>query len=1174
VIGRRQARRVPPAAFRPSAPAGSGRAPSRTQLVALLTGLVVVAAGIAIASFVVKPSKARSFQLFYGSIYLNDNASPVAVDLASGKPTVRLSNSFTAVSAKATSDLSVYPLAGGNTLMLNPGTGEFNMVDSTGFVVKTTGGGVKLPAAPGSSVATAVPSGSSAYILRRDASRTSIYLVNSSTVSSAIGARAKARAYATLAHPLVDDGVSAASANGSLWLLTGASGQPRTITELSVPQGSNAGVTLNATAHGTVSGPAAVEAVRLADGSGTEVPAVASARAVTVFSGGDATTVPVPADPGVDQILPAGNALRSLIFLYHSSRGWSSVTVPASGADKAKVTPLTAIPADAKLAVPAQSAGSLYTMERTGSGAMWQIRSRGGAEVVPGTDGYPLKTSERGQFDGVQVVGDDRRVIFNSRGNYLAEVVFSDGSRAPRVIEKHSAVLVDPAGATTLADAHSAGSSQDTTQDGKSNQKPPKAQRPAQTINDKIDCKTAKQVPHIPTLIAGERASRSIGLTWNYPVLDPTDCIPSTYVVGIKVRSGDAPSPPSSRVTVQGENGVTLTHLFPATEYEMTVTAFINKQSSTSAPLLVTTGPEGPAAPTDVRATTDSSGNWTVSWNSCGGVAQGCVPSQTWTVLPHFCDGRGLSNVPEPVTVPGDESLHTFARVYPGSDALLGRALCFQVQGVSPQGTVGDTSAQTAPAYSWRVPNAAALTLDASQPQTTELGGTATTTLQLDLGADPVRDVGGVGATVALTLTGPDGPKTKTVTWDGRTDRVTAVFPGIEAGAQYTAKATVAPPHHPSSAVSTAPVTVTTSARWPAISAHASCPTGDQPIVLDCTLNVQLSGPSSAAANGEKFDLTDSRVVCGNTGFELTKNGFDPANDPITQNVDLLQYNGSCTVRVVLVESGATTGTKVFGGTTSPVISTTVDLGHASTLDAGQGDFAVNWSATQNGYVRVRYTGGKSDQQVAAMTQGWSEQVNAPGVGSCGSSGSQPTHDGILIAVDSDCIKKYGGRDGWTVAIAYFDRGTSQQHSYTEQLTGTPSGFVPCTVNGTFTAKWAGDYRRPVILVDYTPGSGDNLDGCVDWNYVANDPIQGSCGSVANQGPSTGEITIVVDEGCRQNMTPAGWTVDVSWDGPDPGRHGQSQTAGVDGTPPPSPTPTPTPTPPPTPPPTPSPSGT
>ena len=62
----------------------------------------------------------------------------------------------------------------------------------------------------------------------------------------------------------------------------------------------------------------------------------------------------------------------------------------------------------------------------------------------------------------------------------------------------------------------------------------------------------------MPTLIAGDRAARSISLTWVYTRLDPSDCYPSTFVVDIKVLTSDAPTPPHGPVRVDGQNGVTL----------------------------------------------------------------------------------------------------------------------------------------------------------------------------------------------------------------------------------------------------------------------------------------------------------------------------------------------------------------------------------------------------------------------------------------------------------------------------------------------------------------------------------------------------------------------------------------------------------------------------------------
>jgi hypothetical protein len=58
----------------------------------LVLALLVVAGAVTVASFAVRPSKARAFDLFYGSLFIDDNTAPVAVDLATGKPSVRLTN--------------------------------------------------------------------------------------------------------------------------------------------------------------------------------------------------------------------------------------------------------------------------------------------------------------------------------------------------------------------------------------------------------------------------------------------------------------------------------------------------------------------------------------------------------------------------------------------------------------------------------------------------------------------------------------------------------------------------------------------------------------------------------------------------------------------------------------------------------------------------------------------------------------------------------------------------------------------------------------------------------------------------------------------------------------------------------------------------------------------------
>jgi hypothetical protein len=1146
VVGRRHAA----TAFRPSAPAGRSSTPSRAQSILLLIGVVAIAAGLAIASYVVKPSRARAFNLFYGSIYINDNTSPVAVDLASGKPTVRLRNAFTSVSAKTTGELNVVALGGANTLMVNPDTGEFNMVDSTGFVVKATGGGVQLPKSTGVTRTSAVPTGDSAYLVQSSDSGTSIFLVNEATVSSAIGtnARAKARAYGAIKAPVAGGG-AAASANGDLWLLTGTgtgtgADSAHAITQLSVPAASNAGVNLTTQSHGVVSGIAAVEsATRNTDGTGGDVPAVASAKQVQVFSGGAVANLPVSVDGTVTSILPASNAQGELAFLYHTTSGWSRVSAPTAGAGKVQVTKLTTIDPSARLITPAASDGHLYTMD-AGNGDLWQIDGSGPAHSIAGAGKYPVLKGETLDLTQSEVVARGGRVIFNGRANYEAEVVFSDGSQAPRTIDKHSAVQVDPTGATTLADLHAG-----PTKPGKPTPTKPTTRTPppTQAINNKIDCRTRTLKPHIPTLQAGDRGARSISLTWIYPLLETNDCAPSTYVVSIKVRTPGAPSAGGS-VTVHGQNGVTLTGLFPATQYQLAVTAYLHSESTTSPSILVTTGPEGPAAPTDVRAVPTASGDWTVSWNSCGGIKQGCVPSAEWNIIPKFCDDRGLSNVPTQLSVTGDPTVHSFTRTYPGGDALLGRGLCFAVQGVSPQGTNGTLSAYTPTAYSWSSPIAGTLRLKASQPANTALGGSGSTSVNLDLGSNPVRDVGGLGATITFTLNGPGGARTKTVVFDGKSDQLATTFPGIQAGAKYTAQATVHPPNHASASASTPTVTVTTRANWPTLSTAASCPNEGGPIVLSCTLTVRINGVSSAAAAGERFSLADvSGVVCGSSGFQLSKTDFDPARAIITQNVDLLAYNGTCTVTLALREGDNARDPAVFGGTTSPRFSTTVNLGRASTLDAGSGDFTAEWSRHNGSSALVKYTGPKTDGQVGQLTQQWSEQLSAPDGTACGSATAQPSHSGMYIEVNpASCVNDFGDQNGWRVTVSYYDRNTNNQHTQGYTLNSTPPGYIPCTVSaGNFAAAWASD---PTVNLTFNP-SGAQIDGCSDWQYSVRNATTTECGSDVGNPRSFGIAVQTTRDECTPGL---GWSVQISYRDPSGQRHtlGQLTPILVTGTPP------------------------
>ena len=191
------------------------------------------------------------------------------------------------------------------------------MVDSTGFVVKATDGGVQLPKAPPGSHTSVVPSGDSAFMLQSSPFRTAVYLVGQLTVASAIGAhaKAKARAYATLKAPLAAGSSPAASANSDLWLLTdvgplAGAEQQHTITSLTLPAGSNTGATLTSTGarHGDRDLPPSAARRSNADGTGGEVAAVASSTQVQVFTASGTVTLPITINGTIDDIMAASNA--------------------------------------------------------------------------------------------------------------------------------------------------------------------------------------------------------------------------------------------------------------------------------------------------------------------------------------------------------------------------------------------------------------------------------------------------------------------------------------------------------------------------------------------------------------------------------------------------------------------------------------------------------------------------------------------------------------------------------------------------------------------------------------------------------------------------------------------------------------------------------------------------
>jgi hypothetical protein len=1058
----------------------------------LLAAFCLGVVAIGISAYAVKPTTTRSFHLLYGSIFIDDNTSPVAIDLASGKPTVGLHNAFTAVSATSSGDVHMVPLQGA-TLMLNTATGEFNMLDAAGLLVKATDGGVQLPSSStsrssvGTSPAiTAIAAGADAYVVRATSDHTEAYLVSQATVADAgTQTRSKARASVVIPSPLetgaagVAEAAATATVDGALWMICG-SGTLHTIRQLIVPPRSNAGATLRVQLHGTVSGVAGIESattnLNSASPSDTtsQAVAVATSRGLTIFdAAGHSHTLRIAVN-GLDQILPVTSLQGWFAFLVHTKQGtkqgWSLLTAPLHGGS-AHLRPLPALATATTLLTPAASGTSLYTAEVNEQGQLWQISATGTVTALQGSPAYPLLTGERLDLDGGEVEADGPRVIINSRANLEAEVIFADGSHPPLTIDKHSAVLLDPSSTQALVVSHGAGPSHPATRTKPVTTTP----RPVTSVNDKIDCGRTTQTPNIPVVDLVERGSRSVQLSWTYPVLDTQDCIPSTYTVTTQLVAGDAPPPPGP-VTVQGQDGVDLVGLFPATTYRLTVTAYLNGRGTSSQPLAVTTSVEGPAAPTDVTTTVDDAGNWQISWQSCGGVSAGCVPTSSWEITPQFCDGAGLSGAPATRLELGDPTQHSFTFTFTGDDSLLGRGLTFDVAGVGATGLLGTPVSDDRCSYSWTPPVTSAISLTASSPPTTAEQDATNTTVAVHFADSAVHDLGGVGGQLTYQLLSGD----EVVSSAGPTTQTSVSLGGIRAGELYEVRALVNPPRHPEASAVVGPVEVQPAAAfWPTPTVSASF-TDTTSSAGDLSLDIDF--PQGTDSHGETFDLTNSSLDCGNAHDELNYSDVTPGQTITFSGISRATYNSQsspCTVTVALAQdsSSATTpplyGAGDSAAATSPAV--TIDV---PTLTTSASDFSASWVAGGDPaapQVAVSYDG--ADATVSNYAENWLSTASTATTPNCGTTNENPAGSPATISVDDSCVTASAV---WSVTVTFDYFGAHA--TYTVPVSGTGPAPVDSS-KLSFAAAWTATstVAQPQVEIEYSGPYDDAVLDSLTW---------------------------------------------------------------------------------------------
>ncbi len=129
-------------------------------------------------------------------------------------------------------------------------------------------------------------------------------------------------------------------------------------------------------------------------------------------------------------------------------------------------------------------------------------------------------------------------MFLDSATHVDAVALFTDGSHPPLIVRKGAAVDVSAAGGAQALAQTGAGAQRST---AKSNRTRPR--NAGQAINNRVDCRTITQKPHIPVITQATPGSRSVALAWSYPLLDSQDCAPSTYVVSVVAGERRRPGP-------------------------------------------------------------------------------------------------------------------------------------------------------------------------------------------------------------------------------------------------------------------------------------------------------------------------------------------------------------------------------------------------------------------------------------------------------------------------------------------------------------------------------------------------------------------------------------------------------------------------------------------------------
>ena len=871
-----------------------------------LTGLLLIAAilgGFVWAAVSARVPPAEHPRLFGGSLVLEDQRPLTVIDLATGQVTIRLQGVYTDVGATGYGDVEAVTLRDG-TLLLDRRTGTFNLLAKDDYLVDTAGPGVGLGSLAGS--AGAFADGDSAYIVRY-APHSTVSLVDTSTVregallesQSARSAVRTERAvtprgFTQLTGPIADSPGSAAvdGATGNLWVLVG-SGDGCDIVQVhplaSAAQG------LVAQTRASFPGSCARGAITTSRG---EI-GVARPGTLRLFDsrgprGGH--TLKLAGTAAATRFIPVTGGSSAIRFLARTPRGWYLVAVATPSGRQFRRS-LGLLPLGAAPAAPVTSAGSIFTLDQAAQGqpTLWRINaSTGSMSPVAGQPTYPARgPTEKARFDGAQVLAVGPRVVFNNPGSLLAVVVFTDGSRPPLVVDKSEAVTVSATGPADLgisAAPQPPGSQQTVPA-------PSKAVPAVQPVSQQVTCATTTQKPYAPQINSVTASSGSALVSWSYQLLDQTDCEPDSW--SVKVTALSSPHQPDNPIqVVNGQSQLMFNGLRPATTYEVTVTAYINHQSTTSSPVTFTTAARGPDAPSSVTTTSDGKGDWVVSWTPC--TAADCyVPADTWNLTGTAC-GTYYVGQPPTVQVPGTQ---TSVTIDADTLGLLGDSLSFSVQGSLASGLTGNPTSDGSCTQAWRPPDPSVITLDRSAAQA---GQTVTVTLQVAEAVPPVEAFGSRSTEFVYSVAG---------TTVGPTSATTATVQGVAPGVPYTPSVVIYPTGHPDASIKVSGAPLTPTLRWPTDMSVTVQPSVDQSNPNQGTLALTFSNvpPGSMQARGT--------YTCGSTQGPAFSGPLSSGALQVT--MDLIDFGGRCTVSAVISD----TDPAPYGGTSSAPITAGFTIG-------------------------------------------------------------------------------------------------------------------------------------------------------------------------------------------------------------------------------------------------------